>query len=68
MLIGLIYAVGLLFTIFVDRVVTTGFQPKTKLNHILILITIWLLSPILILGLVMVTIGYLIETKICRRR
>lgn len=63
------YVIGTALTIFINKTVIDSHLVRVNsTKHYLLMFTIWLLSPLVFIGFVFVTIGYLIETKICKRR
>ena len=63
------YIMGTVLTIFINKtVIDSRLVILNSTKHHLLMFTIWLLSPLVLIGFVFVTIGYLIKTKICRRR
>lgn len=63
------YVMGTVLTLFINKTIIDSHVVKVNsTKHYLLMFTIWLLSPLVFIGFVFVTIGYLIETKICRRR
>ena len=63
------YVIGTVLTLFINKTVIDSRLVKVNsTKHYLLMFTIWLLSPLVLIGFVFVTIGYIIETKICKRR
>ena len=63
------YVMGTVLTLFINKTIIDSHVVKVNsTKHYLLMFTIWLLSPLVFIGFVFVTIGYLIETKICRRQ
>lgn len=62
----IIYAIGLIFTYFIDRSVVSEVwgEPITNpLIHYTTMVLIWVLSPLFMLGLLVVLIKHLIKKR-----
>ena len=62
LIIGIVYLIGILFTVFVDNTMLNKGVPYNG-KHIITLFIIWLLSPIFMIGLIFISLVFFLKKE-----
>lgn len=60
LILGIVYLIGILFTVFVDNTMLNKDVPYNG-KHIITLFIIWLLSPIFMIGLIFISLVFFLK-------
>lgn len=62
LILGIVYLIGILFTVFVDNTMLNKGVPYNS-KHIITLFIIWLLSPIFMIGLIFISLVFFLKKE-----